>query len=343
MPVAACRTGTLGDGHTRHTDHGHTHALTLTDHRGSLNGRCETGNEGMLLLGVLAAGLFAAGQPDPLGAFEPPRHAERIANGTLIASPATAGASVASCAAACLLAADCVCFTYDAGSALCELSGYSMSLDRARAAPSSAWYMRRFARNDTRVRPKRAYKLQLPTAGVRLHHGIMRQSFEGEVDYLVSHFRVEDILFHFRDRGAKGGLGPAGPSCVPNSAAARSFGWDGGLRGSIAGLFLMGAGGILRWEEHAQLRDLLDMVVDGIAACAEPDGYIAAYRRNDTIVRENPNYVTAWLTHGLIEASIGGNTKALPLIREHLNWFNNNTYIPLFLPAASGPSDRPNP
>lgn len=233
---------------------------------------------------------------------------------------------------------------YDAGPpAVCELSGYSMSLDRARAAPSSAWYVRRIPRNDTRVRPNRAYTLELPTGGVRLHDGIMRQSFEGEVDYLVAHFRVEDVLFHFRARGAKGGLGPAGPSCVPNSAGAKSFGWDGGLRGSIAGLFLMGAGGILRWEEHAQLRELADLVVDGIAACAEPDGYIAAFPRNDTIVRENPNYVTAWLTHGLIEASIGGNAKALPLIRGHLNWFNNNTHIPLFLPTVSGPSDKPNP
>jgi hypothetical protein len=218
-----------------------------------------------------------------------------------------------------------------------------MSLDRARAAPSSAWYVRRIPRNDTRVRPNRAYTLELPTGGVRLHDGIMRQSFEGEVDYLVAHFRVEDVLFHFRARGAKGGLGPAGSSCVSNSAGAKSFGWDGGLRGSIAGLFLMGAGGILRWEEHAPLRALAALVVDGIAACAEPDGYIAAFPRNDTIVRENPNYVTAWLTHGLIEASIGGNAKALPLIRGHLNWFNNNTHIPLFLPTVSGPSDKPNP
>lgn len=34
----------------------------------------------------------------------------------------------------------------------------------------------------------------------------------------------------------------------------------------------------------------------------------------------------------MIEASIAGNSKALPLIREHLNWFNYNKYIPLFLP-----------
>jgi hypothetical protein len=53
--------------------------------------------------------------------------------------------------------------------------------------------------------------------------------------------------------------------------------------------------------------------------------------------------VTAWLTHGLLEASIGGNDKALPLLRGHMNWFNNNSDIPLFLPPIGGPDSRPNP
>ena len=77
-------------------------------------------------------------------------------------------------------------------------------------------------------------------------------------------------------------------------------------------------------------------------------GYIAAFPENDTHVEENPNYVTAWLTHGMLEASIAGNTIALPLIRAHLNWFNNNTYLPLFLPPIGGaeswdPNFYPNP
>jgi len=70
---------------------------------------------------------------------------------------------------------------------------------------------------------------------------------------------------------------------------------------------------------------------------AQSDGYIAAYPQNDTHQEENPNYVTAWRIHGLLEASTAGNHKALPLIRGHLDWFNNNTYLPLFLPPAGGP------
>ena len=66
-------------------------------------------------------------------------------------------------------------------------------------------------------------------------------------------------------------------------------------------------------------------VVDGIAATQEADGYIMAFARNETIVAENPDYVVSWLTHGLLEAAIAGSSKALPLLRQHFNWFNNCT------------------
>jgi len=55
-----------------------------------------------------------------------------------------------------------------------------------------------------------------------------------------------------------------------------------------------------------------------------------------TMLKENPNYVTAWQTYGLITAHKAGNPLALQLIRDHLNWFNNNTYLPLFLPPSGG-------
>jgi hypothetical protein len=110
-----------------------------------------------------------------------------------------------------------------------------MSYDRARAPSTSAWFLRRRPRNDTAFRPALAYKLSLPVGGVRLHGGIIGEAFEGEVQYLLSHFRVQDILYHFRDRanGAKRGAAAAvsPSSCPPNSADAKSFGWDGGLQG----------------------------------------------------------------------------------------------------------------
>ena len=74
----------------------------------------------MLWLGLVAAGLSTS---DPLGGFEPPHHGERIANGTAIATPAGSEASVAACASACLLRADCVCFTYPVRSIVIVGSG----------------------------------------------------------------------------------------------------------------------------------------------------------------------------------------------------------------------------
>jgi len=49
------------------------------------------------------------------------------------------------------------------------------------------------------------------------------------------------------------------------------------LPGSNAGRFLMGAGNTLRWTEHPELRTRMNAVVDGIAECQRPDGYLMAY------------------------------------------------------------------
>jgi len=42
--------------------------------------------------------------------------------------------------------------------------------------------------------------------------------------------------------------------------------------GSVASMLLMGAGGALRWTEHAALRERLVAVVEGVAAVAESSG-----------------------------------------------------------------------
>jgi hypothetical protein len=70
-----------------------------------------------------------------------------------------------------------------------------------------------------------------------------------------------------------------------------------GLMGSIAGLYMMGVGGALRWQpDNAMLRANLDAVVDGIAACAEEDGFIMAYEKNTTGRTEHPDYVLSWVS-----------------------------------------------
>jgi hypothetical protein len=44
------------------------------------------------------------------------------------------------------------------------------------------------------------------------------------------------------------------------------------------------------------------------------------------------------VTYGLMAAHAAGNTKALPLIRGQITWFNYNEYLPEFLPPDGGPN-----
>ena len=162
-------------------------------------------------------------------------------------------------------------------------------------------------------------QLQTPASGVRLTGGILKRVFDDNVQHLLETYPVDDILFRFRERA--GSPNPPG----------QSRGWEHVpplLYGSLAGMFLMGSGNALRWEEDAELRDMMNQVIDGIEQVKQPNGFIMAYAEKDTAQGENPNYVRSWLTHGLIEASIAGNAKALPLIRGHQDWFNQCEYLP---------------
>lgn len=163
-------------------------------------------------------------------------------------------------------------------------------------------------------------QLLTPASNVRLTGGILKRVFDDNVRRLIQTYPLDDILFRFRQRA--GNPNPPG----------RSRGWEHVpplLYGSLAGMFLMGSGNALRWEEHAELRNLMNRVIDGIEQCKQPNDFIMAYAEKDTAKAENPNYVRAWLTHGLIEAHVAGNSKALPLIRGHQDWFNRCEYLPI--------------
>jgi len=161
------------------------------------------------------------------------------------------------------------------------------------------------------------YQLQTPTRGVKLTGGVLKRTLDNNVQYLLNNFSVDDLLYVFRERAGK--QNPPG----------KPFSWDKGgprVTGSVAGLFLMGSGNALRWEENKQLREKMDAVVAGIAESRQPDGFIMGYPENETDSRENANYVRSWITHGLIDASLAGNPQALPLIRGYLEWFNHSEY-----------------
>lgn len=264
------------------------------------------------------------GQRDPLAAFSPPHFGEKIANATLFSVHALR--NVSACAQHCLDAGQvCIAFTWNPGvereaPGICIGSGWSSRYAVDAAAPSAAYYTRLRRSNVSSVRPAIEYALTVPTAGVELHSGPFADAFQANVQYLLQ-IPVDDMLHWFRRR--------AGESSPPGE----NWGWDNsgvdapeGLRGSVAGAFLMGAGGTVRWEPHSAggtLRQRVADVVAGIRACREQDGYIMAFPRNESNFHENPDYVTAWLTHGLLEAAVAGQTDALDLLRGHFDWFNS--------------------
>ncbi len=169
------------------------------------------------------------------------------------------------------------------------------------------------------------YKIHAPLEGVSLDGGPMASAFHNNIAYLLGSFSVDELLKEFRDR--------AGKPSPPGLRKPDQF-WQTDLAGSNAGRFLMGAGNSVRWTEHPELRKRLDQVVDGIAECRQPNGYIMAYPEDTIFYSERAAYTRAWLTHGLIEAGYGGRPDAFKLLRGYYDWFDQCKYLPELLRGA---------
>ena len=171
-----------------------------------------------------------------------------------------------------------------------------------------------------------AYKAATPLKGVRLEDGLFKTALENNIGYLLSSFTVDEMLRQFRERAGK-----------PNPPGLRTpdkF-WEEDLAGSCAGRFLMGAGNTLRWVDHPELRRRMDELVDGIADCRQPNGYIMAYPEGSIFHSERAAYTRAWLTHGLIEAGYTGDPKAFGLLRGYYDWYDRCPYLPKLLRGAA--------
>lgn len=166
-----------------------------------------------------------------------------------------------------------------------------------------------------------SYRAHAPESAVEVN-GEFRRAMELNIGYLLGSFSVEEMLRPFRERAGKpvrAGLRPPIPF------------WDTDLPGSSAGRFLMGAGNTLRWMEHAELRRWMNQLIDGIAECRAPNGYIMAYPEETILDSERGGYTRAWLTHGLIDAGYAGNAKAFDLLRSYYDWFDRCPYLPKLL------------
>jgi DUF1680 family protein len=157
----------------------------------------------------------------------------------------------------------------------------------------------------------------VPVRGVTVEQcGLFDAAMSENAAYLLRSFSVDHMLYPFRKR--------AGEANPPGGENQIEF-WDTLLEGSNAGRFLMGAGNTLRWREDAELRRRMDAVVDGIEARRTPEGFIHGFVAERMIggdpgrswgEAQRSNYARAWLTHGLIDAWLGGNAKALALARD---------------------------
>ncbi len=171
-----------------------------------------------------------------------------------------------------------------------------------------------------------AYKARKPLSGVSLNGGLFQTAMENNISYLLNSYTVDELLRQFRER--------AGIPNPPGLPPPKTKFWEEDLAGSNAGRFLMGAGNTVRWIDHPELRRRLNAVVDGIAKCSGPGGYIMAYPKDTIFYSERGAYTRAWLTHGLIEAGHAGNQKAFELLRGYYDWFNQCSYLPYMMRFA---------
>lgn len=164
-----------------------------------------------------------------------------------------------------------------------------------------------------------ANRARTPLAGVTLRDGLFKSALESNTRYLLDSFTADDLLRPFRER--------AGKPLPPATRTPHPF-WEQALAGSNAGRFLMGAANTLRWMEHTELRSRMSAVVDGIAECREPDGYMMAYPEDTFFYSERGAYTRAWVTQGLIDAGHTGNAKAFELLRGYYDWYNRQSFLP---------------
>ena len=114
------------------------------------------------------------------------------------------------------------------------------------------------------------YAAETPLRGVRLQGGLFQQTMENNVRYLLDSFTVDEMLQAFRQRAGRP---------MPRLSRPLDPFWFGELPGSAAGVSSWAPATPSAGWSNAELRRRLDAIVDGIADCRQPNGYIMAYPR----------------------------------------------------------------
>jgi len=163
------------------------------------------------------------------------------------------------------------------------------------------------------------YKLQVPMGGVTLTGGRFRRAFDNNISFLKK-FDVDRILYWYRVHAGRPAPG------APYAASDGHF--ENNLHGQTAGEFMMGAGTTLLWQEDADLRQKLRLILEELKTCQEPDGFLLPIDRNTFRTKEYPNYTRAWVTFGLLDVGYAGEQDAFRLARGMGDHFNQCEVLP---------------
>ena len=168
--------------------------------------------------------------------------------------------------------------------------------------------------NDKNKIPDRVFS---PLRGVTLNDGLFSRVFNNNRKFLQK-VDLDAALYWFRKKAGKN---------APGQPYRGHF--EDNIRGQTAGMILMGAGNSLRWVKDPALEKLVNEIIDEIKKCSEDDGYLMAVPKEQFGTLEYPHYVRIWLTYGLYAAALGGNPKALEMLRSWQDWFNNCDDLPV--------------
>ncbi|MEG2624345.1 MAG: hypothetical protein RSC06_15755, partial [Clostridia bacterium] len=66
--------------------------------------------------------------------------------------------------------------------------------------------------------------------------------------------------------------------------------FEDNLKGQTASQYLMGAGNSLRWVDDPDLQQGVETILDKLAACEEPDGFMMPISKYEFADHEYPHY-----------------------------------------------------
>ncbi len=163
------------------------------------------------------------------------------------------------------------------------------------------------------------YQLKVPMGGVTLTGGRFKKAFDNNIRFLKG-FDLDRMLYWYRVHAGKPAPG------APYAAGSGHF--ENNLHGQTAGLFMMGAGTSLLWQEDDELRGTMRALLQEMSAYQEPDGFLLPIDREMFKTKEYPNYTRAWVTFGLLDAGYAGESIAFDMARKMGDHFNRSEVLP---------------